>query len=222
MIQRREFSLSAASVAAAATVGAALLPVAAQAQAPAFKDGVDYLTLDKAAPTEAAAGKIEVVEFFWYSCPHCNAFEPQLDVWVKKAPKDVAFRRVPVAFRPDFEPQQRLYFVLEAMGKVDELHKKVFYAIHVERQALNTADLVAAWAEKQGIDKAKFVDMYNSFSVSTKVRKSTQLQDIYAVDGVPALGIAGRFYTSSTQAKSMDRALLVADHLIERSRSKTR
>lgn len=220
MIQRREFSLSAASVAAAATLGAAVLPTAAQAQAKAFKDGTDYLTLDKPAPTEAAAGQVEVVEFFWYSCPHCNSFEPQLEAWAKKLPKDVVVRRVPVSFRPDFEPQQRLYYVLEGMGKVDALHKKVFYAIHVEKQALNTAALVTAWAEKQGIDKAKFTEMYNSFSVSTKVRKATQLQDIYKVDGVPALGIAGRYYTSGTLAQSMERALLVTDHLVGQSRSK--
>lgn len=220
MIQRREFSLSAASVAAAATLGAAVLPTAAQAQAKAFKDGTDYLTLDKPAPTEAAAGQVEVVEFFWYSCPHCNSFEPQLEAWAKKLPKDVLLRRVPVSFRPDFEPQQRLYYVLEGMGKVDALHKKVFSAIHVEKQALNTAALVTAWAEKQGIDKAKFTEMYNSFSVSTKVRKATQLQDIYKVDGVPALGIAGRYYTSGTLAQTMERALLVTDYLVGQSRSK--
>lgn len=216
-MQRREFSLSAASVAAAA-LGAAALPNAAQAQAGAFKDGADYLTLNKPAPVEAPAGQVEVVEFFWYSCPHCNAFEPQLEAWIKKVPKDVSVRRVPVAFRPDFEPQQRLFYVLEAMGKVDELHKKVFYAIHVEKQALNTADLVAAWAEKQGINKAKFVEMYNSFSVSTKARKATQLQDSYQVDGVPALGIGGRYYTSATEAKTMERALQVTDYLIAQSR----
>lgn len=221
-MQRREFSLSAASVAAAATWGAATLPTAAQAQARAFKDGSDYLTLDKPAPTEAPAGQIEVVEFFWYNCPHCNAFEPQLEAWIKKVPKDVAVRRVPVAFRPDFEPQQRLYYVLEGMGKVGELHKKVFYAIHVEKQALNTADLVAAWAEKQGLNKAKFVEMYNSFSVSTKVRKATQLQDHYAVDGVPALGIAGRYFTSGSLAQTMERALQVTDYLIGQFRSKSK
>jgi thiol:disulfide interchange protein DsbA len=221
LIQRREFSLSAASVAAAATFGAAVLPTAAQAQA-AFKQGTDYLTLDKPAPTEVAAGQVEVVEFFWYSCPHCNSFEPQLDAWVKKAPKDVVLRRVPVSFRPDFEPQQRLYYVLEGMGKVDELHKKVFYAIHVEKQALNTAALVAAWAEKQGLDKAKFTEMYNSFSVSTKARKATQLQDLYKVDGVPALGVGGRYYTSGSLAQTMERALLVTDYLIGQARGKAR
>ena len=217
MIKRREFSISTAVGAAgaiAAGLGLGALPLAAQAQAQSYKEGSDYLVLDKPAPTEAAAGKVEVVEFFWYGCPHCNSFEPQLDAWLKTAPKNVAFRRVPVSFRPDFEPHQRLYYTLEAMGKVEELHKKVFYTIHVEKQPLNSAPLVAAWAEKQGIDPAKFAEMYNSFSVSTKVRKASQLQDSYQVDGVPALGVAGRYYTSATQAKSMDRALLIATHLV--------
>ncbi|MFZ2293468.1 MAG: thiol:disulfide interchange protein DsbA/DsbL [Polaromonas sp.] len=220
-MQRREFSLSAAS-AAAAVLGASVLPASVQAQARAFKDGTDYLALDKPAPTEAPAGQVEVVEFFWYSCPHCNAFEPMFDAWAKKVPKDVTVRRAPVSFRPDFEPQQRLYYVLEGMGKIDELHKKVFNAIHVEKQTLNTAEQVAAWAEKQGIAKAKFVEMYNSFSVSTKVRKATQLQDAYAVDGVPALGINGRYFTSGTQAKTLERALQVTDYLIAQSRGKAK
>lgn len=212
MIKRREFSIATTVGAVGAGLGLGAFPVAAQAQS--YKEGSDYLVLDKPAPTEAPAGKVEVVEFFWYGCPHCNSFEPQLDAWLKTAPKNVAFRRAPVSFRPDFEPHQRLYYVLEAMGKLDELHKKVFYTIHVEKQPLNSAPLVAAWAAKQGIDAAKFAEMYNSFSVSTKVRKATQLQDSYQVDGVPALGVAGRYYTSATQAKSMDRALLIATHLV--------
>ena len=218
-MQRREFSLSAAS-AAVVTLGATALPALSQPQARALKEGTDYLLLDKPAPTEAPAGKVEVVEFFWYSCPHCYAFEPQLEAWINQIPKDVYVRRVPVSFRPDFEPQQRLYYVLEAMGKVEELHKKVFTAIHVDKQALNTPELVAAWAEKQGLNKAKFVEMYNSFSITTKARKATQLQDQYKVDGVPALGIAGRYYTSGTLAQNMGRALLVTDQLIALSRGK--
>ena len=219
-MQRREFSLSAASVAAVASLGAAVLPRVAQAQA--FKEGSDYLMLDKPAPTEVPAGQVEVVEFFWYSCPHCNTFEPQLEAWTKKAPKDVTLRRVPVSFRPDFEPQQRLFYVLEGMGKVEELHKKVFYAIHVDKQPLNTEALLTAWAEKQGVNKAKFTEMYNSFSVSTKVRKATQLQNLYKVDGVPALGVGGRYYTSGDLAKTMDRALQVADYLVGQSRGKAK
>ena len=215
-MQRRAFSISAVTLAAATGISA--LPTLAQAQARAFQSGSDYLTLDKPAATEAPAGKVEVVEFFWYNCPHCNSFEPMFDAWAKKQPKDVSVRRSPIAFRPDFEPQQRLYYVLEGLGKIDELHKKVFYAIHVEKQQLNTADQITAWADKQGIPKAKFLEMYNSFSVSTKVRKATQLQDAYALDGVPALGINGRYFTSGTQAKTLERSLQVADSLIAQSR----
>ena len=220
-MQRREFSLSAATVAAATLGGTMALSPAAQAQAKSFQEGTDYLLLDKIAGTEAPAGKIEVVEFFWYSCPHCNHFEPQLEGWIKKLPKDVYVRRVPVSFRPDFEPQQRLFYVLESMGKVDELHKKVFYAIHVEKQSLTTADQVAAWAEKQGINKAKFVEAYNSFPIATKTRKATLLQDAYKVDGVPALGVAGRYFTSGSLAQTMERALVVTDYLIGQARKRT-
>ena len=218
-MQRREFSFSAAALAAASGL---TLPMGAHGQTAAFKEGADYLTLDKPALVDVPAGQIEVVEFFWYSCPHCNSFEPQLSVWSKKQGKDVILKRTPIAFRPDFEPQQRLYYVLEAMGKVDELHKKVFYAVHVEKQALNTSETIASWAEKQGLDKAKFTESYNSFSVSTKTRKATQLQNAFQVDGVPALGIAGRYYTSGSMAKSMERALQVADYLVGRARSKAK
>ena len=216
-MQRREFSQAALAAASATTLAALPLSVQAQGKPPA--EGKDYLLLSKPAPTEAPAGQIEVVEFFWYSCPHCNEFEPQLEAWAAKAPKDVSLRRVPVSFRPDFEPQQRLYYVLEALGKVAALHKKVFYAIHVEKQTLNTADLVTAWAQKQGIDKAKFTELYNSFPVNMKARKATQLQEAFMVDGVPALGVDGRYYTSGSLAGNMARALTVTDHLLTLARS---
>jgi protein dithiol oxidoreductase (disulfide-forming) len=215
-MQRREFSMSAASVAAAASLGT--WATTAQAQRKPPQEGSEYLVLDKRAPVEAPAGKIEVVEFFWYSCPHCNRFEPALEEWIKKAPKDVVVRRVPIAFRPDFEPQQRLFYVLEAMNKVETLHKKVFQAIHAEQQMLNTPDLIAAWAEKQGINKAKFLETYNSPAVAAKARAATQLQDIYKIDGVPALGVAGRYYTSGSHAQTMERALVITDYLIVQAR----
>ena len=216
-MQRREFSQAALAAASATSLAALPLSVRAQGKPPA--EGKDYLLLSKPAPNEAPAGQIEVVEFFWYSCPHCNEFEPQLEAWAAKAPKDVSLRRVPVSFRPDFEPQQRLYYVLEAMGKLAALHKKVFYAIHVEKQTLNTADLVSAWAQKQGIDKAKFTELYNSFPVNMKTRKATQLQEAFMVDGVPALGVDGRYYTSGSLAGTMARALTVTDHLLTLART---
>ncbi|MBK6293337.1 MAG: thiol:disulfide interchange protein DsbA/DsbL [Rhodoferax sp.] len=209
-MKRREFSLACGAVLASGAV----VSTSVQAQAEPPKAGTDYYLVEKRAPVDAPAGKIEVVEFFWYSCGHCNAFEPTLDAWVKRAPKDVVVRRVPVAFRDDFAPQQRLYYVLEAMGLVDKLHGKVFAAIHVEKLKLDRAELIADWVVKQGVDKAKFMEHYNSFSVATKARKAIELQNAYRVEGVPALGIAGRFYTDGSLAKSMDRALLIAESLV--------
>jgi len=213
-MKRREFSAATACVLAGA---AAAWPQLALAQKKP-EDGSDYKTLDKRAPSEAPAGKIEVVEFFWYSCPHCNSFEPLLEAWIKRLPQDVVVRRVPVAFRDDFVPQQRLFYSLEAMGKLDELHRKVFQAIHGDKQALNKEDLIVAWAEKNGLDKARFQETYNSFSVQTKVRRATQLQDAFKVEGVPALGIAGRWYTDGSMAGNMQRAVQVGEYLIGEAR----
>ncbi len=218
-MKRREFSAGMACAAATAALG--LLPGAASAQARKPEEGTEYLVLDKRVSGDAPPGKVEVIEFFWYSCPHCNAFEPRLDAWSRKLPGDVLLKRVPVAFRDDFVPQQRLYYTLEALGKLDELHAKVFRAIHAERQALNREELILDWAAKQGLDRSKFKELYNSFSVSSKARRATQLQDAFKVQGVPAIGVAGRYYTDGTMAGSMDRALQVTDYLIAEAR-KTR
>ena len=213
-MKRRDFSLTAAAVVVPGLIG--MSP--ASAQAPRPREGKDYLVLGKQAPTDAPTGKVEVVEFFWYSCPHCNAFEPTLEAWVKNLPKDVSFKRVPVAFRDDFAPQQRLFYTLKALNKVDELHGRVFRAIHAERQSLTSDDAIIAWAEKQGLDKAKFTEAFRSFSVASKLRRATQLQDAYKVEGVPALGIAGRYYTDGSLAGSMERALAVTDVLLADAR----
>ncbi|HSH88760.1 MAG TPA: thiol:disulfide interchange protein DsbA/DsbL [Ramlibacter sp.] len=214
-MNRREFSAGAACVLASAAFGFAA-PVFAQVRKP--EEGGEYLTLDKRAPVDAPAGKIEVIEFFWYSCPHCNAFEPRLEAWIKKLPPDVVIKRIPVAFRDDFVPQQRLYYTLEAMGKLDEMHNKVFQAIHQNRQPVNKEDSILEWADKQGLDKVKFKELYNSFSVSSKARRATQIQDAFKVQGVPALGIAGRYYTDGTLSGNMERALQVTDYLIAEAR----
>ncbi len=209
-MKRREFTQISTS---AALATATLWAGTAQAQASKPKAGTDYQILDPRAPVEAGAGKIEVVEFFWYNCPHCNAFEPTLQAWIGKLPKDVVLRRVPVAFQDSFAPQQRLYFTLEAMGLVEKLHAKVFAAIHVEKKNLSTGEAILEWIAQQGVDKAKFVQQYNSFTVVTKVTKATQLQNAYKVEGVPALGLAGRYYTDGSMAGNMQRALQVVDVL---------
>lgn len=213
-MNRREFSTASMCFLGTTAVG---LPGPASAQRKP-QEGAEYKTLEQRAGVEAPQGKVEVVEFFWYSCPHCNTFEPRLDAWSKNLPPDVALRRVPVAFRDDFVPQQRLFYTLEAMNRLGDLHGKVFHAIHRERDPLNKEALILAWAEKQGLDKGKFQETFNSFSVATKARRATQLQDAFKVEGVPALGIAGRYYTDGTLAGNMDRALQVADYLIAEAR----
>lgn len=214
-MKRRDFSVACGAVLG----GSVLVPSVALAQAKPPQAGVDFLVVEKPAAVEAPAGKIEIVEFFWYSCPHCNVFEPTFDAWAKRVPKDVVVRRVPVAFQDSFVPQQRLFYALEAMGLLETLHKKVFAAIHGEKQNLAKADAIADWVAKQGVDKAKFLEQFNSFSVSTKATRGTQLQNAYRVEGVPALGVAGRYYTDGTLAKSMDRALVVAEFLAAQVRS---
>ena len=183
-----------------------------------FKAGKDYYPLERPVATDVDKGKIELIEFFWYSCPHCNAFEPTFAQWIKTAPKDVVVRRVPVAFRDDFAPQQRLFYALEAMGLLESLHAKVFAAIHVEKQALNTETAIADWVSKHGVDKIKFTETYKSFGVASKLKRAVQLQNDYKVEGVPSFGIAGRFYTDGSIAGSMERAVKVAESLIAQNR----
>ena len=211
-MKRREFSLSAASAVAASAL---TLPVAnpAMAQARQFKEGKDFKRLDKPVAPDAPAGKVDVIEFFWYSCPHCNVFEPTLDAWVKAAPKDLFIRRVPVAFNASFVPQQKLFYTLEGMGKLDALHAKVFRAIHVEKAKLAKDDEILAWVTQQGVDVAKFKEVYGSFSVANQVRRASQLQDSYGVEGVPSMGVAGKYYTDGTMAGSMQTVLQVVEHL---------
>jgi len=201
------------------TAGAfTLAPTLALAQAKAPQLDVDYKKLDKPAPVDTPAGKIELIEFFWYSCPHCHAFEPVLAAWAKRLPKDVAFKRVPIAFRDDFVPQQRLFYALEAMGLVEKLHARVFAAIHDEKQNLSKAEAITDWVVKQGVNKAKFLEQFNAFTATTKATRAKQLQDAYRLDGVPALGVAGRFYTDGAMAQSMENALQVTEFLISEVR----
>ena len=215
-MKRREFSLSAASAVAASTLALPATPALAQARQ--FKEGKDYKRLDKPVAPDAPAGKVDVIEFFWYSCPHCNAFEPTLDAWIKAAPKDLSIRRVPVAFNASFIPQQKLYYALEGLGQLEALHAKVFRAVHVEKQKLAKDDEIFAWIAKQGVDAAKFKEIYTSFTVSNQVRRASQLQDAYGVEGVPSMGVAGKYYTDGTMAGSMQNVLQVVESLAAMAR----
>ncbi len=216
-MKRREFSTHLMATAA----GAVALSTGGAARAQSdFVEGTQYVKLSQPGPVPVD-GKIEVVEFFWYGCPHCHAFEPALEAWQKRLPADVAFRRIPVAFREEpFVAHQRLFFALDAMGLVDTMHRKVFNAIHLDRMRLDKLPEILAFVTKNGVDGAKFSDAFNSFSVQTKIRQAKQLSEIYRIDGVPTLGIQSRFYTSGSLAGTAERTLAVADYLIDRSRKK--
>jgi protein dithiol oxidoreductase (disulfide-forming) len=192
---------------------AASVPISAMAQR-TYVEGQDYIGLDKRVPSDTKDGRVEVIEFFWYGCQHCNAFEPRLEQWTAQLPKGVTLKRVPVAFRDEFMPQQRLYYALEAMGNLEQFHKKVFYAIHIEKRNLASQTNIFEWIAAQGVDKAKFESLYNSFAVQTKATRAKKLQDDFKVSGVPSLGVAGRFYTDGAMAQSMERALQVTDYLV--------
>ncbi|MDD4944457.1 thiol:disulfide interchange protein DsbA/DsbL [Rhodoferax sp.] len=214
-MQRRNFV---SGLGCAAALAASATPAVLWAQTNTPKTGTDFIKLDKPVAVDAPAGKVEVIEFFWYNCPHCHAFEPALAAWLNKLPKDVAFKRVPIAFNDSFVPQQRLFYALEAMGQLDSLHARVFKAIHSEKLQLTKAEAIVDWVVKQGVDKTKFLAQFNSFSASTKATRAKQLASAYQLEGVPAIGVAGRYYTDGSLAKSMDRALFVTDFLIDLAR----
>ena len=178
---------------------AALFAFIGSASAADPKEGVQYLALPVAQNTDAGK-KVEVTEFFAYYCPHCNAFEPLLAAWVKKQGDNIVFKRVHVPRDPNVAPQQRLFYTLEAMGLVEQYHDKVFAAMHVDHQRLNRDELVFDWAEKAGIDRATFIDIYRSFGVQAKLRRADAMMGPYHIDQWPMVAVDGRFLTSPSQA----------------------
>jgi len=217
-MQRRDFVWAAA---------AAGWPLATLTLTPARAQEVpvelqDYVRLSKALPVDLPAGKkIEVVEFFWYECPHCNAFEPVLQAWAQRLAPDVEFRYMPVGFTPRHELTQRLYYALKTMGRLDDggvLHAKVYDAIHNSWRSPGSERQWADFVAGQGVDRARFVERFRSDEVSALLRKANQWADDAEVEGVPTLLIQGRYTTSPSRAGSRERALSVAEHLIRLAR----
>ena len=225
MMNRRQITqaaalgLSAGSSLALAQAAKVAAPAAKAAPAPApatiaIRAGKDFAVINPKAPVEAPAGKIEVVEFFWFNCSHCYHFEAMLNPWVAKLPAHVAYRKVPVGFNPSFVPQQKMFYALEAMGLLPALVPKIFKAIHEQNIKLDTEAQITAWLVKQGVDKTKFNAMFSSFAIGSKATRATKLQDAYQLDGVPSMGVAGQFLTNGTMAGSMPRMLQVVSSLI--------
>lgn len=172
------------------------------APAPAApKEGEQYQVLPQKLETPAGA-QVEVIEFFSYACPHCNAFEPTLAAWVKKQGSNIVFKRVHVAAGQRAVPQQRLFYALDALGLLGQYHEKAFAAMHQQRLRFTEDDEVIAWATQNGIDRARFADAYRSFGVTAKVRRAGAMMNEYKVDHWPLVAIDGRFITSPSMANA--------------------
>jgi thiol:disulfide interchange protein DsbA len=211
-MQRRDFSAQLA----AAAFGLPFLGNAFAQGGPV--EGTHYIKLNQPVAVPAN-GKINIVEFFWYGCPHCNAFEPSLDAWSKKLPPHVNFQRAHVAFSALHETHSKIFYTLETMGLVEQLHRKVFAAIHVQHKRLDKDNDIEAFATENGVDGKKFIEIFKSFAVQTKVRQAKQLSDGYKIDGVPAIGVQGRYWTSLGLAGGPDQALQVVNFLVQKTRA---
>lgn len=212
-MKRREFSTHLAG----AGLGLALAGPSWAQGVP--EEGRHYVRLQTAGPVTLPTPdkKVEVIEFFWYGCSHCFAFEPLIEAWARRVAPDVHFRQLPFAFIGPLE-HQKLFYALEELGQRDALQRRIFNAIHIDRQRINTEAEITNFVAAHGVDRAKFAEAWRSFGVNTKLSRGKQLSNAYKIDGVPSIGIQGRYYTSATLAGSHERALAVANYLIDLAR----
>ena len=199
----------------AALVAASLFGMTAQAaEAPA----APYVELTNPVPV-AVPGKIEVVELFWYGCPHCYAFEPKVNPWAEKLPSDVNFVRIPAMFGGAWDIHGQLFLTLEAMGVENKVHSAVFEAIQVEKKRLTTPEEMAEFVATQGIDKDKFLATYNSFAIKGQINKARELAKKYEISGVPTMIVNGKYRFDVGSAGGAEQALQLADKLIDKERA---
>ncbi|MFC5480617.1 thiol:disulfide interchange protein DsbA/DsbL [Massilia suwonensis] len=200
-----------------ALIAASLVAGTAFASPTNPQNGVEYVTLASPQPVQTVGKKVEVVEFFAYHCPACYALEAPLNEWAKKNADKVSFRRIHLPFQGANDPEAHLFLTLEAMGKEAEMHPKILNAVHVQRVRLMKDDQIIDWVAKNGIDKAKFLETWNSFGVVTKLRRQLQVMNNYQVSGTPTLIVDGKYQTSPGQVaeklKINDRNQIVQAHL---------
>jgi thiol:disulfide interchange protein DsbA len=195
------------------------LCLTAQAQLTA---GKDYVPVQPPQPTDSG-GKIEVLEFFWYGCPHCNNLQPSLQAWLKRKPADVELKHIPAVFQDSWVPLTKAYYTIEAMGLVDKLHQEMFATLHRQRVQLRDANAIFDWAASKGVDRKKFADTYNSFGVNGRTQRSIELTRKFDIPGTPALVIDGKYLTAPSmtlkdRVVDYDRFFQVVDALIAEAR----
>jgi thiol:disulfide interchange protein DsbA len=209
--------------AVASTVAAATPTASAQAVGPTlWQPGVNYTLIVPAQPTSVPAGQIEVLEFFWYACPHCYDIDPQVEAWRKAKPAYVTFTRVPVTWSPGHRELARLFYTLQSLGKLDQLHGDVFKEIHVNNNPLVAEDgdeaqterIQTAFARKEGIPEDEFTKVYHSFAVDADLQKADALVQRYRIDGVPTFVINGKYVTDVRLAGSQERLMALVGDLV--------
>ncbi len=183
--------------------------------------GEGWDPIDPPIATSVPDGKVEVVEFFWYGCPHCFTLEPQLDAWLEKKPENVVFKRVPSPLNPSWTVHSQFFYAAEALGAADKLHKPLFEAIHVQKRKLFDKQSLIDFAVEQGVDRQKFSDAWNSFGVYVKVQQARKLAQRYGITGVPAVGINGKYKTSGSLAGTYSKMLEIVDELIAKESAAT-
>lgn len=180
-------------------------------------EGKDYTILTNPQPTQDA-NKIEVLEFFWYGCPHCYSLHPHLKTWLQNIPGDVSFRYVPAILRANWVAAAKIYYAIEAMGIADVVHDKAYDAMHRDKIDLNNESVLFDWIEKQGVDRKKFETTYKSFGVQNQVARSTQMTRQYQLNGVPALVVNGKYLTSGRMGGTPQDTIKTLELLIEKAR----
>lgn len=181
--------------------------------------GRDYKVLENPQPTQNN-DRIEVFEFFWYGCPHCNRLHPHIKAWLKNKPDDVDFRYVPAILRNNWIPGAKTFYTIETMGAMDVLHDKVYDAIHRDKINLTDEDVLFEWVEKQGVDKEKFVNIYRSFTMQNQVARSNQMLRQYQLTGVPALVIDGKYIITGRKGGTPQDTIRILNEIIEMVRKK--
>jgi thiol:disulfide interchange protein DsbA len=206
---------------ALAILAAAVFSLTVQAAGPEAFEGHDYTRLKNPQPVTTGK-KVEVLEFFWYRCPHCFQLEPALNTWLKTLPADAQVRRVPAVFSDGWMPGAKLYYTLEQMNLLGKLHHKVFDAYHLENINLDDPAVRGDWVAKQGVDRKKFEDIYNSFSTQSKAMQGGRLATTYGITGVPAFIIDGKYSTSVSMTNGEPRLFEVLNQLIDQARAERR
>jgi thiol:disulfide interchange protein DsbA len=201
-----------------ALLAATLLSLSAFAAGPEAFEGHDYTRVSPPQPV-ATGSRVEVLEFFWYGCPHCYQLEPALGAWLKTLPKDAQARRVPAVFRDDWMPGARLFHTLSQMKLLERVHPQVFRAYHEERINLNDPAVLGDWIARQGVDRKQFERIYNSFTTQSQAAQGGQLARTYGIQGVPAFIVDGKYQTSMSMTGSEARLFEVLDQLIAKARA---